>query len=261
MPPPDDVNLGSLTRTMLDRAAWRMASVFPATQNWADEVERILCFLDVQGVLDSFLPRLCARENERDGAMAEARTGFFLARNGFRILRWEPEEVRNRPGDLDIQWRDSEPIFVEVKGPGWEGELSQDALEAGRQHLPKYINAEARAIDPSERVAFAVQKALPKLAATRVNLVVVVDDLFMSPTEIPKSILNGRLERVLADPQYRVVAGIFMLNPVSYGGDVEYRTHFVPNANAERRLPEAVNKGFLADNRNPHGPRWARTDG
>jgi hypothetical protein len=46
----------------------------------------------------------------------------------------------------------------------------------------------------------------------------------------------------------------------SYGGDIEYRTNFVPNANAERRLPDAVSTGFLANNLNPHGPRWARTD-
>lgn len=258
--PPDDVNLGPITRSILDHAAWGAKSVFPSTQNWADEVERVLCFLEAQGVLDDFLPRLCARETERDAALAEARMGFFFARNGFRILRWEPEEVPDRPGDIDIQWRDTEAIFVEVKGPGWEGELSKEALDAGRQHGPKYINAEARAIDPSERVAFAVKKALPKLAPSRINLVAVVDDLFMSPTEIPRVILDHRLNLVLAEPQCRVLAGIFLMNPVSYsGGDgVEYRTYFVANVNAERRLPDAVVAGFLASNLNPQVPRWAR---
>ena len=139
-----------------------------------------------------------------------------------------------------------------------EGELSQEALDAGRRHLPKFINAEARVIDPSERVAFAVHKALPKLATSRINLITVVDDLFMSPTEIPTSILNDRLNRVLSEPCCRVVAGIFMLNPVSYGSEVEYRTCFVPNANAERRLPDAVTSGLLAGNLNPHGPRRQR---
>ena len=263
MPPPDDVVLGSLTRTMPDRAAWRSTSVFPATQKWADETERILSFLEVQDVLDDFLPRLSARESERDGAMAEARTGFFFARNGFRILRWEPEEVPNRPGDLEMQWRDSEPIFVEVKGPGWQGELSPEALKEGRQRLPKYIQGEARVVDPSERVAFAIQKAVPKLAANRINLIVVADDLFFSPTEIPTTILNSRVQRVLADPQYRDVSGVLMLNAVSYsdgGNDVGYRTYFVPNANPARLLPEAVSRGFLADNLNPHGPRRARAN-
>jgi hypothetical protein len=248
--PRDDVTLGSLTRVMLGRASWGAESAFPSTQKWADEVERVLRFLDVQGVLDGFLPRLCGREAERDGALAEARMGFFFSRNGFRILRWEPVEVLNRPGDLDIQWGDTEPIFVEVKGPGWEGELSQEAREAGRLNAPKYVNAEARFVDPVERVEYAINKALPKFASSRVNLVAVVDDLFFSPTEIPAVILNGRLKRFYADPQYRVVAGVFLMNPVSHvhASEVEYRSHFVPNENAMKHLPDVVATGFLASN-------------
>jgi hypothetical protein len=251
--PPDVVNLGSLTRLMHSRSSWEPSSVFPSNQKWADEVERILCFLEVQGVLDVFLPRLCARETERDGALAEARMGFFFARNGFDILRWEPEEVLNRPGDLDIQWGDTEPIFVEVKGPGWQGELSQEARKRGRLKHQKYINAEARFVDPIERVEYAIKKALPKFASGRINVVAVVDDLFFSPTEMPAVILNGRLTRFLADPLYRIVAGVFLMNAVSYvyRSDVEYPSHFVPNENALKRLPDAVAAGFLASNTLP----------
>jgi hypothetical protein len=107
--------------------------------------------------------------------MAEARAAFFFHRNGFQILRWEPEEVPDHPGDLDIQWQESEPIFVEVKGPDWEGELTEAERVAGRTSLPKYINAEGRAIVPQERVLYAITRALPKLAEQRANLVVVVD--------------------------------------------------------------------------------------
>ena len=260
MPPPDDVQLGSLTRSMLDGASWRGPSVFPASQNWADEVERVLCFLTTQGKFGHFLPSLRGRESQRDGALAEARTGFFFHRNEFKILAWEPEEVAGRPGDLDIRWRDTEPIFVEVKGPGWEGELSPEERAAGRKHLPKYINAEARAIDPIGPVIYAVGKALPKFSERRINMVVVVDDLFFSPTEVPKNLLVGRLERALTDPQYASVAGIFLLNPVSYSGEdaVEYYDYFIPNSNATRKLPDAVHAGFLVANLNPHGPRWSR---
>jgi hypothetical protein len=235
---------------MLDRSTWRTESVFPASQNWADEVERVLCFLDAQGVLDKFLPRLCARETERDGALAEARAAFFFSRNGFKILQWEPEEIPNRPGDLEIQWCETEPIFVEVKGPGWEGELSDEERHADRQHAPKYIHAEARSIDPAERVEYAVTKALAKLASSRINLVVVVDDLFFSPTEMPTPTLDGRLERFFADPQYRLVTGVFLLNAASYSGrsGVEYLSYFKPNSHADRRLPDAVATGLLAGN-------------
>lgn len=104
--------------------------------------------------------------------------------------------------------------------------------------LPKYIR-EARAIDPVERVEYAVKKALPKLSLERCNLVAVVDDLFFSPTEIPTEILNGRLNNTLAHAEYRPVAGVYLLNPVSFtdSAEVEYRTYFIQNKNADRPLP------------------------
>ncbi len=116
MPPPSTIKLGPFTTTVLDRAVWREESVFPAFQEWADETERILSFLESQGVLGRFMSRLTARE--REGAFAEARAAFYFHRNGFRVVRWDPEAVAGRPGDLELQWRDTPPIFVEVKGPG-----------------------------------------------------------------------------------------------------------------------------------------------
>jgi hypothetical protein len=78
MPPPDEVKLGPLTRTVLDKAEWRASSQSPAFQVWADEAEQIFAFLEAQGVVDRFLPRLCARAREKTAAMAEARAGFKL---------------------------------------------------------------------------------------------------------------------------------------------------------------------------------------
>ena len=85
MPPPEGVNVGPLTRTVLDGAVWRDESEFPASQDWADEVERVLSFLESEGKFGTFLPRLQTRETQRDGALAEARAAFFFRRNGFDI--------------------------------------------------------------------------------------------------------------------------------------------------------------------------------
>lgn len=258
MPPPDEVTLGPLTRTVLDGAVWREMSKYPAFQVWADEAERLFAFLEAQGVFETFLPRLRAREREKTAALAEARAGFFFHRNGFHILHWEPEEVPGRPGDLDIQWRKSEPIFVEVKGPDWQGELTEAERRVGRKGLPKHINAEGRAIAPQERVLYAMIKALPKLAESRANLVVVVDDLFVSPVELPKAYLTAVIENGLADPACRLIGGVFLLNPVSYGDYVEYRKYFVPNVGAAHPLPDVVREGLTAGNSDPQGPRWLR---
>ena len=260
MPPPDEVRLGPLTRTVLERAVWREYSEYPASQVWADEAERLFTFLTAQDVFQRFLTRLCAREREKTAAIAEARAGFFFYRNGFRILRWEPEEVTGRPGDLDVQWRDSEPIFIEVKAPDWEGELTEAERDAGRKDLPKYINAEGRVVDPQQRVTYAIGKALPKLAEHRANLVVVVDDLFLSPVEndMSKKLLRHAVEKYLADQECRLVGGVFVLNPASDGQFVEYRKYFVPNTASTRPLPGAVAEGLSVGNSDPQGPHWSR---
>jgi len=85
---------------MLDGAASRESSEFPASQDWADDVERVLSFLVAQDRFGHFLPAFRGRERQRVAALAEARTGFFFHRIGFDILRWEPEAVAGRPGDL-----------------------------------------------------------------------------------------------------------------------------------------------------------------
>ena len=258
MPPPH-VNLGPLARTVLDRAPWRNTNEFPSNQVWADEFERVLAFLHSQGVFeDRFLSRLSA--NEWEGALTEARAAFFFHRNGFEITDWHPEAVNDRPGDLEVRWRGSEPVFVEVKRPGWEGELSADELRARRQQQPKYIQGDARAVDPIARIAYAVDKALPKFSADRCNLVVTVDDLFMSPTEIVTDWVVGRLEEQLREEKYSVVAGVFMLSPVKYADvdSVEYRKWFVVNATARRPLPDEIREGLIRGNLDPQGPHWSR---
>jgi hypothetical protein len=166
--------------------------------------------------------------------------------------------VPDHPGDLDVQWRDSEPIFVEVKAPDWQGELTEVERRSGRKNLPKYINGEGRAVAPQERVIYAITKAIPKLVAHRANLVVVVDDLFVSPVEAPTQHVAAVVTEALADPDCRLVGGVFLLNPISYGEGVEYRKHFILNAGAQHPLPDVVRDGLLAGNNDPQGPRWRR---
>jgi hypothetical protein len=104
----------------------------------------------------------------------------------FRVLAWEPEAVMDRPGDIDVQHGDTEAIFIEVKGPGWEGELTQEERKRGRNSMPKHVDMEARAIDSIGPSLYAVDKAIPKFDSTRCNMVAINDDLFRSPVELPK---------------------------------------------------------------------------
>ena len=231
---------------LINRSVWSASSVFPSGQEWADDTERILGFLEAQGVLDAFLPRLLVREWE--GAFAEARVGYFFKRNGFKILNWEPMEVPDRPGDIDIQWMDTEPIFVEVKGPGWEGELAAE-VRNDRKLLPKYINGEARVLDTTGPLVKAIDKAIPKFAAARANVVAIADDLFMSPLELPLDFLEAKIERHLSKAECVCVGGVLFLYPVKVvDRPLEYRHYFISNSAASRPLPDTVVQGLTAGN-------------
>jgi hypothetical protein len=69
---------------------------------------------------------LSAKQGELFGFFL-AEGAFFFSRNGFRILEYDPPGADDTKGDLIIQWRETTPIFVEIKAPSWHGELTSRA--------------------------------------------------------------------------------------------------------------------------------------
>jgi len=249
MPPPNHVKLGLRTREILEGSALFNCDEFPAHQVWADEIEQVLQFLVEQQQYDRLLPRL--RAKERDATLAEARAAYHFHHNGFRIVQWEPEAIPGLPGDLEIDLPDTHPLFVEVKCPRWEGELAEEEIRSGRTKRPKYINADVHSIDPAERILFVTGKALPKFASERVNIVVVVDDLFVSPLDTPRFLVADRLAREFVHHRYVTVSGVYLLNPVVYHSKVEYRTGLIVGRG--RGLPGRVRERFEASCTWPSG--------
>jgi hypothetical protein len=238
MPPPAHIQLGELTRALLGSAVWTEESQFPAHQPWADDFERILRFVDKGGALSDLWPRLLARE--REGAIAAARVAYFLGSLGFTITSWHPIAVAGRPGDIEIRWDGMEPVFVEVKGPGWEAELSEKDLAAGRQRAPKHVHLEARSVDSVGPTLRAIDKALPKLSNQRCNLVAVCEDLFISPVDLPPGWLDSYVAEHLRNPERLKVSAVLLLNTQLTGSEVEYRTQLCVNTAAVRPLPGIV---------------------
>lgn len=243
---------------MLNGAVWRETSAYPASQPWADELERLLAFLIAQGQFERFLPRMRGKVSQLEGALAEVRFAYFLHCNRFSILDWEPVAVEGRPGDLSVSWQSTPPVFVEVKGPGWESELSTEELTGDRKTQGKYVDGEMRSVDSINPVLRAIDKSLPKFALGRANVVAIVDDLNISPTSLPKGWLEPTIQEHIARPPGQVVSGVFFLRPELYHGEpLEYFYRFVHNPAASTPLPERVLKGWLAANSNRQGPRWA----
>jgi hypothetical protein len=210
---------------------------------WADEVERVLTFLESEGQFDRFLPRLRDQNGEhRNAALGEGRAALILNLLGFTFVGWEPEAIAGKPGEFEIESAPNERVFVEVKSPSWRGEVWLDSPTATEEQKrervdkEKYLESEGRFVGPTQACLRVIREnALPKLAADRSNLVVVVDDLFVSPVGMPG--LDEAVTRGLHDPAFERVGGVLFLVPDASVDPVTYRVQFVSNESA---LPECA---------------------
>lgn len=244
----DDIRLGRLMRMICAGAEWESEDEFPAWQCWADECEQILTFLESQGQFGRFLPRLRGRAKERTCAMSEARVAWWFHRNGFRINQWEPRAT-TKPGEIEIVWADQPPIFVEVKTRTFGAELTKEEIAAGRQHQPRYEEQpKGRWIDNDEQVICAANKASPKFAADRPNLLVVAEHLFVSPIDLSDPEF---IQASINKPGFDPLGAILCFDAVSRGEVIEYRTVFIENPRAAGKpwqIPEPVAEGLRAGN-------------
>jgi hypothetical protein len=169
-----------LSERLLREARWAGQDGYPTSPQYSTELEGLLGFLQAHNRLDSFWPRLTApRPQERDDALQEIRVARFLTSNCFRIALWEPPGNGNFIGEFSVQAVSSLPIFVELKSPGWEGQLSQEQRDAGRAREDKYENLEGGADDPWRGIRRTVRKAYPKFLPSQPNLLVIADDRFV----------------------------------------------------------------------------------
>jgi hypothetical protein len=245
------VILGPLTKEMYYGASWMGEDEFPSSQEWADEVERVLSFLEAQGQFGRYLPTLQGKFTQRDGALAEARVAFFFHRNGFKIVSWEPRGASSQHGEFEVQWSSLQPIFIEVKGPRWEGELSKDELSGPRRHQPRYINGEARWIDSIGKVIAAADKAASKFLSDRPNLLVVIGYLlFVSPSELPRRIIEPRITSALSDNRFKNIGGLLIFDFAYNAKPISYHAAFIENtaANELCKIPKGVAKGLSMAN-------------
>src|ERR1035438_2003918 len=92
---PRHLRIGPYLRTVAANAKWRTADEFPSCQEWADEVEKVLAFLDSQDQFERFLPRLSARKGER-GQWEERAKALDRYVERLSAERWEDPRNADR---------------------------------------------------------------------------------------------------------------------------------------------------------------------
>ena len=250
---PNGVRIGSLTSLVMDGAAWRDTNAYPSAQEWADEAERLFNFAVSHDQFARYLPNLRGRWNQFASAQAELRVAFFLHRNGFKIVEWEPAGAAAFKGEFTIEGPSRLGVFTEVKSPGWEGELTPKELKAGRQHQPKDLYCDGRAVAPWERVQFEIGKAYKKFDPQNRNLLILADDLFVGLNHSNEIWTNyalylSRTGGCFTDGRYGNLGGIAFFHVVANTDPIAYEMEVFlnPHALSSVALPEDVRGAFHA---------------
>jgi hypothetical protein len=269
--------IGPLTQRFMSGATWSGLDDFPSPQEMADDVENVLTFLTREKFLDAFSAQAKKQPNprKRDELFAEARAAYYLAMNGFKVFDWHASGASGKEGEFKISLGSSPDIFVEVKAPGYQGEISS-MIDANPKHThqnfqslkdrrkqPKFISGvkEGFAIAPHlDCMSVVRKKVLPKLMNTCPNLAVVIDNCFITPVgnfslveDVQKEYMNPA--RDPNDPEdkydYNLLGGVLFLN-LNSGPDgsergVDYNVSFAQNPNAlpACSLPAEVIAHFL----------------
>lgn len=170
----------SLLNEIKAGSKWEGRDAFPSTVEWETEVNKWLLFIKNNRQFEQFKPRLREKPQIRNETLAEIQTAYFISEIfGCPIIEWEPQGADNKRGEFSFKVPDG-VVFCEVKSPGWEADIAKENSNSPRLKEPKYINGEAGSFNNADDVRYAIEKAFPKFLYDRPNLLIIVDDLFVS---------------------------------------------------------------------------------
>jgi hypothetical protein len=213
------------------------------------EAERacLSAFAESENRINHFVPRLNSQMTQYHEALNELRVAFFFHRCGFPIIQWEPQGANGKVGEYVIRTPEGIDVFVEVKSPGWEGELGAEERKSGRTKLPKYGGSGGGGATAPYigHLKGCVSRAYPKFAPTAANLLVVSDDFFipLGFTEVADAALYDKADQSGGEPgifesrKFENIGGIGIFDIHSEGAVALPRTGLpdsVPRLNFRR---------------------------
>jgi hypothetical protein len=243
-------SFGPIARRLICPDRW--SDKYPAWPAYAAELDALLTFCDQEGRLSQYVPRLESKSAQRDEALEELRVAYWLHHNGFLIIQWEPPGLNGKVGEYLVHTPEQKTVFVEVKSPGWEGEISHDERKAGRTRQPKHRSGEGGALGnwiPLQK-CIASEKTYPKFDPAQPNLLVVADDLKVNLHDCPEHV---EIALYNTHPGYGCMGfftssafanlggiGIFRAISVGRGIEYEFRVFDNPFALPTAKLPDSI---------------------
>jgi hypothetical protein len=254
--------LGPIACQYLAGHKWSTADTYPATAALANELEDMLKFALDSGVIEKFTPRLLETDRKRDEALSELRTALFFQRNGFNVFGWDPKGEGNHVGEFRVE-RPGEPsIFVEVKSPGWEAQISDEERRKTRSKEPKILPGivEGAAAGTWEQLRNCIRhNAYAKFTSSDANLLVITDD-FKPPLDdwmadialYQQGNEYGNEPGYFTSNQFERLGGIAVLQLEDFksSASVSYSYKFYPNPYALIPLPASL-QGIADDTLEP----------
>jgi hypothetical protein len=180
--------LGPVARKLVSPDRW--TDSYPATPEASRELDVLLQFADERGQAAKFVSRLETRNHNRDETLNELRVAYWFDQHGFPILQWDPPGLNGMVGEYLIDSPENVPVFVELKSPGWEGDLTEAEQRTGRTTQPKYRDGDGGAFGNWQPIQRCIEspKTYSKFTSMQPNLLVIADDLKVSLIDSPEHV-------------------------------------------------------------------------
>jgi hypothetical protein len=171
---------GPVARKLINPDAW--TGGYPGPPAYVRELDALLHFANQNGYHGRFVPNFEARDRQRDKALNELRLAYLFRSVGYGISQWDPPGANGKVGEFMLSSSGESSVFVEIKSPGWESELSQAQIDAGLAKLSKFDVWRGGAVGNWQAVhrCISSEKTYPKFLPTQPNLLIMSDDLNVS---------------------------------------------------------------------------------
>jgi len=116
------LRLGPAARKLISPDKW--TDGYPVWESYSRELDALVDWASAKGCLWRFQSRLESKNTQRDEALAELCLAYLLDSVDFPIVRWDPLGANGKKGEYLLATPETTDLFVELKSPGWESELT-----------------------------------------------------------------------------------------------------------------------------------------